>query len=71
MRLEEGLSALELLIEAWNYAAFPRYFANNIFLSFSEMALVLLTSVLAAYAFARIDLFGKNAIFLGHHDDPL
>ncbi len=52
-------------MEAWNYAPFPRYLANSIFLSFSQVVLVLLTSVLAAYAFARIDFFGKNAIFLG------
>ncbi|MCL5074350.1 MAG: carbohydrate ABC transporter permease [Chloroflexi bacterium] len=51
-------------IEAWNSAPFGRYFFNSIFVSTSVTFLVLTTSVLAAYTFARIRLPGKDLIFV-------
>ncbi|NOZ04901.1 MAG: carbohydrate ABC transporter permease [Chloroflexi bacterium] len=50
--------------EAWNSAPFARYFFNSFFIALSTIVGVLFTSILAGYAFARIDFFGKNAIFI-------
>ena len=50
--------------EAWNAAPFGRYFLNTILVATIVTACVLLTSVLAAYAFANIAFPGKNLIFI-------
>jgi len=49
---------------AWNMAPFPRYFANTFLVATATVIGVLITSILAGYAFARMDFFGKNAIFI-------
>lgn len=51
-------------VEAWNAAPFGRYFLNTIFVAVSVTACVLVTSTLAAYAFAAINFPGKNVIFI-------
>ena len=50
-------------IEAWEAAPFGRYFMNSIFIAMSTIAGDLLTGILAAYAFARMEFPGRNAIF--------
>ncbi|MBS3783392.1 MAG: carbohydrate ABC transporter permease, partial [Anaerolineae bacterium] len=50
-------------VEAWQSAPFARYFLNSIIMAASTVLGVLLTSTLAAYAFARLEFVGKNAIF--------
>jgi multiple sugar transport system permease protein len=50
-------------VQAWNAAPFARYFANSFFIASCTAAGVLITSTLAAYAFARLDFRGKNVIF--------
>ena len=50
--------------DAWKAANFPRFFLNSIGTSFAAVAGALLTSVLAAYAFAYMDFFGKNVLFV-------
>jgi len=50
-------------IEAWEAAPFGRYFMNSIFIALSTIAGDLLTGILAAYAFARMEFPGRNAIF--------
>jgi ABC-type glycerol-3-phosphate transport system permease component len=42
----------------------PGYFANSIFMSFVTVGGVLCTSILAAYAFARLNFPGRDAFFL-------
>lgn len=42
----------------------PGYFLNTIFVALVTVPTVLITSVLAAYAFARMDFFGKNVLFI-------
>jgi len=42
---------------------FARYFANTIFVSFLTLIGVLITSFLAAYAFARMEFKGRDIIF--------
>jgi multiple sugar transport system permease protein len=50
--------------DAWHAVPFPLYFFNTIFVAFTVMILVLATSSLAAYAFARMQFPGRETIFL-------
>lgn len=54
---------LNNFVEAFNKVPFGRYFLNTIFVSFCVVIGVLLTSSLAAYAFARMKFVGKDSIF--------
>ncbi|MCK4259211.1 MAG: carbohydrate ABC transporter permease [Halanaerobiales bacterium] len=49
---------------AWNFAPFAKYFFNSFFVAISCTVLELITSALGAYAFAKMNFFGKNTIFL-------
>lgn len=49
---------------AWSYAPFGRYFFNSFYVAIACTVLELITSALGAYAFAKMDFFGKNAIFV-------
>lgn len=48
---------------AFRTAPFTRYFFNTLFIAFTTVFFNLLTSVLAAYAFASTDFPGKRVIF--------
>ncbi|HOY84852.1 MAG: carbohydrate ABC transporter permease [Candidatus Cloacimonetes bacterium] len=50
-------------VKAFKKVPFATYFANTLFVSILTLAGVLVTSVLAAYAFARMDFKGKDLIF--------
>lgn len=50
-------------IEAWQTAPFARYFVNTTFVAVMVVVGMLITSTLAAYAFARMEFWGKNIIF--------
>ncbi|SES02212.1 multiple sugar transport system permease protein [Gracilibacillus ureilyticus] len=49
---------------AWNSEPFGRYFFNSIFTTVVIVVLQVITSILAAYAFARLTFKGKNLLFL-------
>ncbi|MDQ3460375.1 MAG: carbohydrate ABC transporter permease, partial [Deinococcota bacterium] len=49
--------------EAWQGANFQRYFVNTVIITTVTIAGLLVTSVLAGYAFARIRFFGRNVLF--------
>lgn len=49
---------------AWEYAPFGRYFINSFFIATSCTILELITSALGAFAFAKMDFFGKNFLFM-------
>jgi len=51
-------------VNAWRAVPFPLYFLNTIFVAVSVMILVLITSSLAAYAFARMQFVGRETLFL-------
>jgi multiple sugar transport system permease protein len=51
-------------IQAWNEVPFPRYFLNTVFISISIVVGVVVTSCLAAYAFAKFDFPGRETLFL-------
>ncbi len=50
--------------DAWNATSWGRYFLNTVFMAATVTALVLLTSLLAAYAFAMLRFPGKGLLFL-------
>jgi len=52
-------------LKAWNAAPFSRYFINSFFVSIMTTIGEVVTTILAAYAFAKMDFFGKRALFLG------
>jgi len=43
---------------------FPRWFLNSVFVSVSRMAIAVLVSVMAGYAFAKFDFRFKNLLFV-------
>jgi len=58
----EGLR-LDNYAEAWSKAPWPRYFANTLLVAGANTLGELVTAVLAAYAFARMQFRGKNVLF--------
>ena len=53
----------ENYVVAWNMAPFGRYLVNTVIVAVLTTMAVLITSALAAYAFARMDFFGKEVVF--------
>ena len=53
----------ENYVTAWGMANWPRYFANTVFIAVVNTTGELITSILAAYAFARMNFKGKAALF--------
>jgi multiple sugar transport system permease protein len=52
-------------VTAWKQVGvFPRYFANSIFMGTATVLGVLVTSSLAAYAFARMKFPGRDTLFM-------
>jgi ABC-type glycerol-3-phosphate transport system permease component len=51
-------------VEAWQSAPFGRYFFNTVFVALSCVVGVVITSALAAYAFARMRFKGRDWIFM-------
>jgi multiple sugar transport system permease protein len=52
-------------VQAWNQVGlFPRYFFNSLFIGTATVLGVLITSALAAYAFARLEFPGRDALFI-------
>jgi multiple sugar transport system permease protein len=49
--------------DAWHAAPFARYFANTIFIGVVAAAGVVITSLLAAYAFTRLRFPGRGLLF--------
>ena len=50
--------------EAWKSAPFPRYIFNTLVVTIISTAGVLVTTVLAAYAFAKLNFRGRDKLFL-------
>lgn len=55
---------LKNYVTAWNKVNFTRYFLNTIFIALAQLAGTLFTSILAAYAFARLDFKGREILFV-------
>ena len=54
----------ENFVDAWTAAPFGRYLANTLFIAGSVTVLEVITSALAAYAFARLRFRGRDLLFL-------
>jgi len=54
---------LENYVQAWEFGNFSEYFVNSILITVITLVGELTFSILAAYAFARIDFPGKNIFF--------
>lgn len=50
--------------QAWTGANFQRYFFNSVVITTLTITGLLVSSVLAGYAFARISFFGRDVIFI-------
>lgn len=50
-------------VEAWTEARFARYFVNSVIVTLTTLAGLLTTSILAGYAFGRIQFFGREFLF--------
>jgi multiple sugar transport system permease protein len=53
-------------VEAWTYLPFGHFIFNTLVVAVGGTILVLLTSSMAAYAFARIKFPGRDLIFVGY-----
>jgi multiple sugar transport system permease protein len=51
-------------LEAWSYVPFGRYMVNGLLVAVLGTLLVCVTSILAAYAFARLEFKGRELLFL-------
>ena len=50
-------------VEAWSTAKFGKYFLNSVLVTAGTLGGLLVTSILAGYAFARIEFKGRDLIF--------
>jgi ABC-type glycerol-3-phosphate transport system permease component len=62
-KLLPSVPQFENFVEAWSTAQFGKYFFNSVMITAGTLAGLLFTSILAGYAFARIDFKGRNLIF--------
>jgi multiple sugar transport system permease protein len=53
-------------VAAWTYLPFGHFIFNSLLVACSGTVLVLITSSLAAYAFARLRFAGRESIFVGY-----
>lgn len=51
-------------LEAWRATNFPRQFVNSMIMALGVTAGQILTSLMAGYAFARMEFFGKKPLFV-------
>ncbi len=51
-------------VEAWRATNFPRQFINSLVMALGVTAGQILTSLMAGYAFARMEFFGKRPLFV-------
>ncbi len=58
-----GVPQFQNYLEAWQEANFSEYFFNSVILAAITLSGLVVFSVLAAYAFARMEFVGKNFIF--------
>ncbi len=54
----------ENYVRAWNLAPWLQYFVNSIFVAACTIALAVITSLLAGYAFGTMKFPGRNVLFL-------
>ncbi len=50
-------------VSAWNAAPFGRYYFNTVFVAMVTTFVEIIFAAMAAFAFAKMDFFGKNLLF--------
>jgi sn-glycerol 3-phosphate transport system permease protein len=55
---------LKNFVTVWDAAPFGQYYLNTIIICVGILAMQLLTTTLAAYAFARMDFWGQNVLLI-------
>ncbi len=55
----------ENYVQAWKMAPWMRYFLNTVFITTATTLMVLVTSLLAAFAFGTMNFSGKTVLFAG------
>lgn len=55
---------LENFTRAWSYAPFGQYYLNTALIVFGVLGLQLITTILAAFVFARMTFPGRDVIFI-------
>ncbi len=58
--------AVENYVRAWNAFPFGRYLFNSIFVGVATTAVTVVTSAMAAYAFARLKFRGRDKLFFAY-----
>jgi len=61
---EAFLNLFQNYIDAWKAAPFSRYYFNTIFVATTTTILEIIFASMAAFAFAKLNFFGKNFVFL-------
>lgn len=61
--LETMANFFQNYVSAWNAAPFGRYYANTVFVAITTTFLEIIFASMAAFAFAKMEFFGKNFIF--------
>jgi multiple sugar transport system permease protein len=56
----------ENFIEAWAHLPFGQFFLNSLIVAISVTIIVVIVSCLAAYAFARLNFWGRDQLFLAY-----
>ncbi len=51
-------------VDAWKAAPFARYYINTVFVALTTTVMEVIFAAMAAFAFAKLNFFGKNAIFI-------
>ncbi len=56
----------ENFIEAWAHLPFGQFFLNSLIVAISVTIIVVIVSCLAGYAFARLNFWGRDQLFLAY-----
>ncbi|RKX51598.1 MAG: carbohydrate ABC transporter permease, partial [Thermotoga sp.] len=51
-------------VDAWKAAPFARYYINTVFVALTTTVMEVIFAAMAAFAFAKLNFFGKNVIFI-------
>lgn len=56
----------ENFVEAWSHLPFGQFFVNSLVVAISVTIIVVIVSCLAGYAFARLNFWGRDQLFLAY-----
>ena len=65
-RLLPTVARWENFIDAWTHLPFGQFFMNSLIVAISVTVIVVIVSCLAGYAFARLNFWGRDQLFLAY-----